>query len=143
MKRHNFGGMPASHGVSKSHRALGSTGQCQDPGKVFKGKKMAGHMGSEQVTTQNLRIIKIDRGRNLLFCLGAVPGNKGLFVSLQDAIKKPLWMTDKVVDSLERPPLPTFQYDPSIDGCGEAGHEEFMPMPENDPLAPDLEDEAA
>lgn len=70
MKRHNFKGMPASHGVSKSHRALGSTGQCQDPGRVFKGKKMAGRMGHERVTVQNLRVVKIDRGRNLIYLKG-------------------------------------------------------------------------
>jgi large subunit ribosomal protein L3 len=137
MKRHNFGGMPATHGVSKSHRSLGSTGQCQDPGRVFKGKKMAGHMGAERVTTQNLRIVKIDRGRNLLYVEGAVPGNKGSFVEIRDAVKKPLWRTDRVMDGLERPPLPTFEYDESIDGSGEAGHDVFMPMLESDPLAPE------
>jgi len=142
MKRHNFGGMPASHGVSKSHRALGSTGQCQDPGRVFKGKKMAGRMGTDRVTVQNLRIIKIDRGRNLLFVEGAVPGNKGNFVEIRDAVKKPMWKTDKVLDGLDRPPLPTFEFDESMDGCGEA-NVEFMPMPPNDPLAPDVDDAAA
>ena len=143
MKRHNFKGLPASHGVSKSHRSLGSTGQCQDPGKVFKGKKMAGHMGTERVTTQNLRIVKVDRGRNLLYVIGAVPGNKGSFVEIRDAVKKPLWGTDKVLGELDRPPLPTFEFDDSVDGSGEAGHEEFMPLPDYDPLAADLEDEAA
>jgi large subunit ribosomal protein L3 len=142
MKRHNFGGMPASHGVSKSHRALGSTGQCQDPGKVFKGKKMAGRMGTDRVTVQNLRIIKIDRGRNLIFVEGAVPGNKGNFVEIRDAVKKPLWRTDKVLDGIDRPPLPTFEFDESVDGCGQGGHEAFMPIPQKDPLAPDAEDEA-
>lgn len=141
MKRHGFGGMPASHGVSKSHRALGSTGQCQDPGKVFKGKKMAGRMGGERVTTQNLRIVKIDRGRNLVYVDGAVPGNKGQFVEVRDAVKRPLWRTDLVLDGLERPPLPTFEYD-EMDGCGESGHEVFMPLPLTDPLASDM-DEAA
>ena len=137
MKRHGFAGMPASHGVSKSHRALGSTGQCQDPGKVFKGKKMAGRMGNQRVTKQNLRIVMIDRGRNLLYVHGAVPGNKGSFVEIRDAVKKPLWRTDMVEDSLDRPPLPTFGYDHAIDGCGEAGHEVFMPVGEKDPLDPE------
>lgn len=90
MKRHNFKGMPASHGVSKSHRALGSTGQCQDPGRVFKGKKMAGRMGSDRVTVQNLRVVKVDRGRNLLYLMGAVPGQKGNWVEIRDAVKNPL-----------------------------------------------------
>jgi large subunit ribosomal protein L3 len=142
MKRHNFKGMPATHGVSKSHRALGSTGQCQDPGKVFKGKKMAGRMGTDRVTVQNLRIIKIDRGRNLIFVEGAVPGNKGNFVEIRDAVKKPLWRTDKVLDGIDRPPLPTFEFDESVDGCGQGGHEAYMPIPQKDPLAPDAEDEA-
>ncbi|MEL7430559.1 MAG: 50S ribosomal protein L3, partial [Pseudomonadota bacterium] len=90
MKRHNFGGMRASHGVSISHRAHGSTGQCQDPGKVFKGKKMAGHMGATRVTTQNLQVVKVDAERGLILIKGAVPGSKGGWVTLQDAIKKPV-----------------------------------------------------
>jgi large subunit ribosomal protein L3 len=143
MKRHNFGGMPASHGVSRSHRALGSTGQCQDPGRVFKGKKMAGHMGVERVTVQNKRLIKIDRGRNLLYVLGAVPGNRGEFVEVRDAVKKPLWNTDKVLHKSDRPPVPTFEFDANIDGSGQAGHEVFMPLPDRDPLLPDMDDEAA
>ena len=77
MKRHNFGGLRASHGVSISHRSHGSTGQCQDPGKVFKGKKMAGHMGAARVTTQNLEVVKTDADRGLVFIKGAVPGSKG------------------------------------------------------------------
>ena len=140
MKRHGFGGMPSSHGVSKSHRALGSTGQCQDPGRVFKGKKMAGRMGNDKVTTQNLRVIKVDRGRNLVYVIGAVPGNKGSFVEIRDAVKKPLWKTPKVLDALDRPPLPTYAFDEAIDGCGEPGHEVFMPLPEIDPLNPELND---
>ncbi len=88
MKRHNFGGMRASHGVSISHRAHGSTGQCQDPGKVFKGKKMAGQMGAEQVTTQNLRVVKTDASRGLIMVRGAVPGPKGGWIKLRDAVKK-------------------------------------------------------
>lgn len=139
MKRHGFRGMPATHGTSLSHRALGSTGQCQDPGKVFKGKKMAGRMGTDRVTIQNLQILKIDRGRNLIYVRGHVPGQKGAFVEIQDAVKKPLWRTDKVVGALERPPLPTFEFDSEIDGTGEC-YEEFMPFGDEDPLDPDYMD---
>ena len=89
MKRHNFGGMRASHGVSISHRAHGSTGQCQDPGKVFKGKKMAGHMGAARVTTQNLQVVRTDADRGLIMVKGAVPGSKGGWVTIKDAVKKP------------------------------------------------------
>ncbi len=88
MKRHNFGGMRASHGVSVSHRAHGSTGQCQDPGKVFKGKKMAGHMGNERVTTQNLKVVAIDEEMGLILVKGAVPGSKNGWVYVSDAVKK-------------------------------------------------------
>ncbi len=88
MKRHNFGGMRASHGVSVSHRAHGSTGQCQDPGRVFKGKKMAGHMGAERVTTQNLEIVGVDLEDNLILVKGAVPGAKQGWVLVSDAEKK-------------------------------------------------------
>ena len=90
MKRHNFGGLRASHGVSISHRSHGSTGQCQDPGKVFKGKKMAGHMGDVRVTTQNLEVVKTDVERGLLLIKGAVPGSAGSWVLIKDAIKKAL-----------------------------------------------------
>lgn len=137
MKLHGFGGMPASHGTSKSHRALGSTGQCQDAGRVFKGKKMAGRMGTDRVTVQNLRIVKIDRGRNLLYVRGAISGNKGEFVEIRDAIKKPLWGTSKVLDQMDRPPLPTFDYDQEVDGSGQAGHELFMPLSKQDPFGDD------
>ncbi|MFC0280390.1 50S ribosomal protein L3 [Falsigemmobacter intermedius] len=89
MKRHNFGGLRASHGVSISHRSHGSTGQCQDPGKVFKGKKMAGHMGAVRVTTQNLQVVKTDAERGLILVKGAVPGSKGGWVTIKDAVKKP------------------------------------------------------
>ena len=88
MKRHNFGGLRASHGVSISHRSHGSTGQCQDPGRVFKGKKMAGHMGVEKVTTQNLEIVRLDSQRNLIMVKGSVPGSKGGWVTIKDAVKK-------------------------------------------------------
>ena len=90
MKRHNFGGLRASHGVSISHRSHGSTGQCQDPGKVFKGKKMAGHMGAARVTTQNLQVVQTDAERGIIMVRGAVPGSKGGWVTIKDAVKKPL-----------------------------------------------------
>ncbi len=88
MKRHNFRGLLASHGVSISHRSHGSTGQCQDPGKVFKGKKMAGHMGDERVTVQNLRVVSTDSEDGLIAVEGAVPGSRGSYVLLRDAVKK-------------------------------------------------------
>ena len=88
MKRHNFGGLRATHGISISHRSHGSTGNSQDPGKVFKGKKMAGHMGDVRVTTQNLMVVKTDPERGLIMIRGAVPGSKGGWVFLSDAVKK-------------------------------------------------------
>jgi large subunit ribosomal protein L3 len=91
MKRHGFGGLRATHGVSISHRSHGSTGQCQDPGKVFKGKKMAGQMGNKQRRTQqNLEIAAIDVDRGLLLVKGAVPGSKGGYVYVRDAVKRAL-----------------------------------------------------
>ncbi|KEO55361.1 50S ribosomal protein L3 [Thioclava pacifica] len=90
MKRHNFGGLRASHGVSISHRSHGSTGQCQDPGRVFKGKKMAGHLGAVRVTTQNLQVVKTDADRGLIMVKGSVPGAKGGWVTVKDAVKKPI-----------------------------------------------------
>ncbi|WP_321339730.1 50S ribosomal protein L3 [Breoghania sp.] len=90
MKRHNFGGGRASHGNSISHRSHGSTGQCQDPGKVFKGKKMAGHMGDTRVTTQNLKVVRTDVERGLIMVEGAVPGSKGGWILVKDAIKRSL-----------------------------------------------------
>ena len=88
MKRHNFHGLRASHGVSISHRSHGSTGQNQDPGRVFKGKKMAGHMGVKQVTKQNLKLIDVDQDNNLLIIKGSIPGKKNSIVFIKDAIKK-------------------------------------------------------
>jgi large subunit ribosomal protein L3 len=87
MKRWNFGGLRASHGVSISHRSHGSTGQCQDPGKVFKGKKMAGHLGSARITTQNLEVVRTDAERGLIMIKGSVPGSKGGWVTVRDAVK--------------------------------------------------------
>lgn len=88
MKRHNFRGLRASHGVSVSHRAHGSTGQCQDPGKVFKGKKMAGHMGTRRQSAMNLEVVATDADRGLIMVKGAVPGAKGTLVEIRDARKK-------------------------------------------------------
>lgn len=90
MKRWNFGGLRASHGVSVSHRSHGSTGQRQDPGRVFKGKKMAGHLGAERVTVQNLTIVSTDSARGLILVKGAVPGSEGGWVLVRDAAKRPL-----------------------------------------------------
>ena len=90
MKRWNFSGGRATHGNSVSHRVAGSTGQRQDPGKVFKGKKMAGHMGAERVTTQNLKIVKTDTGRGLIMVEGAVPGHNGGWILVRDAVKRAL-----------------------------------------------------
>ncbi len=88
MKRYNFAGLEASHGVSISHRSHGSTGQRQDPGKVFKGKKMAGHMGAERVTVQNLKIAAVDADKGLIMVKGAVPGSENSWVRITDAVKK-------------------------------------------------------
>ena len=98
MKRHNFGGLRASHGVSVSHRSHGSTGQRQDPGKVFKGKKMAGHMGDKFRTIQNLEIIRSDLENNLIFIKGSVPGSKNSTVLIKAAIKniKKLTLLEKI-----------------------------------------------
>jgi large subunit ribosomal protein L3 len=90
MKRHHFGGGRATHGNSLSHRIAGSTGQRQDPGKVFKGKKMAGHMGDTRVTTQNVEIVSTDADRGLILIRGAVPGTKGAWILVRDAVKSPL-----------------------------------------------------
>lgn len=101
MKRWNFGGLRASHGVSISHRSLGSTGMTQDPGRVWKGKKMAGHMGVEQVTTQAIQVYKVDVKRDIVYIRGAAPGTKGGYVFIQDSVKRPLRET-------LLPPFPTY-----------------------------------
>jgi len=89
MKRHNFGGLRATHGVSISHRSHGSTGQCQDPGQGFKGKKMAGHMGAVRRTVQNLEIARVDADQGLVLIKGATPGSKGAWIEIRDAVKGP------------------------------------------------------
>jgi len=88
MKRYNFKGLRATHGVSISHRSHGSTGQRQDPGRVFKGKKMAGHMGDRRVTTLNLKVVAVDAEQDLILVMGAVPGAKGAYVQIRDAVKR-------------------------------------------------------
>ena len=90
MKRHNFSGLGASHGVSIKHRSQGSTGQCTDPGRTFKGKKMAGHMGHRRVTVQNLEVVDVDNRNGLILVRGAVPGSKGGYVLVSDAKKRAL-----------------------------------------------------
>jgi len=97
MKRWNFGGLRATHGVSISHRSIGSTGNRQDPGKVFKNKKMPGHLVAETVTTQNIVVVKTDAGRGLIMVKGSVPGVKGAWVSVRDAVKR------KLPDSAPKP----------------------------------------
>jgi large subunit ribosomal protein L3 len=89
MKRWNFGGLRATHGVSVSHRSHGSTGGRQDPGKVFKNKKMAGHMGQDRITTQNVKVVRTDVERGLIMVQGSVPGSKGGWIMIRDAVKKP------------------------------------------------------
>jgi len=90
MKRHNFGGLRASHGVSISHRSHGATGNRQDPGRVFKGKRMAGHMGARRVTVQNLEVFGVDPQRGIILIKGGVPGPKGGWVEVRDAVKRAL-----------------------------------------------------
>ncbi len=100
MKRHNFAGLRATHGVSVSHRSHGSTGQRQDPGKVFKNKKMAGHMGNKLRTIQNIEIIKSDNENNLLYLKGSIPGSKNTEVIIKKSVKnlKKLTMTEKIAE---------------------------------------------
>jgi len=122
MKRHNFGGLRATHGVSVSHRSLGSTGQRQDPGKTFKNKKMAGHLGAKRVTTQSLRIVAADVERGVLMIKGAVPGSEGGWVLIKDAVKR------KAPEGL---PFPA-----ALRGSGEAGAPEPAPESAGEPAAP-------
>eukprot|EP00903_Cladosiphon_okamuranus_P008410 g8086.t1 len=124
MKRWGFNGQAASHGVSKTHRHIGSTGQCQDPGRVFKGKKMPGRMGNDRVTVQNLKILKIDPRRDLLFVKGHVPGQNGGFVRVTDAIKGAAFPSD--------PPFPSFVADSGDDES--ATQDIWCPQGDEDPL---------
>ena len=100
MKRHNFKGGSASHGNSKNHRTAGSTGACQDPGRTWKGTKMPGRMGGKRITTQNIKVVRIDPDRDLIYLSGSVPGPNGSFLRLTDAVKGPFYPSD--------PPYPTF-----------------------------------
>ena len=103
MKRHNFHGLRASHGVSLAHRSQGSTGQCQDPGRVFKGKKMAGHLGNARTTVQNLKILSIDQSRSLLIVKGNnVPGFVGSLVYIRDAVKKSVPLNAPFIGLIDR-----------------------------------------
>lgn len=120
MKRWNFRGGAATHGNSVSHRVLGSTGCRQDPGRVFKGKKMAGHMGVDRITVQNLKVMKIDPLRQLIYVHGAVPGNNGGFVRIVDAVKGPFHPVP--------PPFPTFIAGEGFDHSKEMD----APVPETD-----------
>jgi len=129
MKRHNFSGLEASHGVSVSHRSLGSTGQCQDPGKVFKGKKMAGQYGNVRTTVQNLEVVSIDEGRGLVLVKGAVPGAQGGYVLIRDAVKKAL---------PEGVPLPA-----GLRGGEEKAVSEDSSSPDEDLSSKDVEDSVA
>jgi len=165
MKLHGFAGLRASHGVSVAHRSIGSTGSCQDPGRVWKGKKMPGRMGGVRRTMQNVRIVKIDRGRNLLYVKGSIPGNKGEFVEVRDSVKRPLFGTklvsgyvpeklievggadsggaflvDTSIKGNKFPPLPTYDYDVTVDGTGIPGFEEMMPLQDKDPFAPNMDE---
>ena len=121
MKRHNFSGLRASHGVSAVHRSQGSTGQMQDPGKVFKGKKMHGHMGQRKVTTQSLQVVSVDGERNLIMVRGNVPGSDGSWVRVADAVKRAL---------PENAPFP----------AGLRGTEDAQVSAEQDPLAETAEE---
>ncbi len=129
MKRHNFRGLEATHGVSISHRSHGSTGQCQDPGRIFKGKKMAGHMGARRVTVHNLEVVTTDADAGVVLVRGAVPGPKGGFVLIKDAVKRP------APDDL---PFPAAVRPVDVAEAGPVG-DRPAPAPAGDTDAPDAE----
>ena len=114
MKRHNFAGNRATHGVSISHRSHGSTGQCQDPGKVFKGKKMAGRLGNKKVTIQNLKVLKVDMDNNILLIKGAVPGHNGAIINVFDSVKKRQDIKPDQVNDLTQGPEENTKETPSL-----------------------------
>jgi len=120
MKRHNFAGLRATHGVSISHRSHGSTGQRQDPGRVFKGKKMAGHMGQVTATTQNLEVVRTDAARGLILIRGAIPGSKGGHVFIHDAVKYPLPETAPKPGALRKADVPPALAETPADNTNEA-----------------------
>ena len=143
MKRHNFGGNRATHGVSISHRSHGSTGQCQDPGKVFKGKKMAGRLGNVQVTIQNLKVLKVDNQNGIILVKGAVPGHKDSVLKIFDSIKKnqeikPINKSEghKAKDSTQQQPkndssnLPNESEANTPENKGESEHNKNLPEQE-------------
>jgi large subunit ribosomal protein L3 len=156
MKRHNFAGLRATHGVSVVHRSHGSTGQRQDPGRVFKGKKMAGHLGDERVTMQNLQVVSTDAARGLILVKGAVPGAEGGWVLVRDAVKRPLPADAPSPGAVRKPadPEPEPAAEPAADAPGAgaaaagvepadnaeaapAGEAEGVAVPET-PVAPEV-----
>ena len=127
MKRHNFSGLRASHGVSVSHRSLGSTGNSQDPGKVFKGKKMAGHMGAKNVTVQNLYVVRTDAERGLIMIMGGVPGPEGGYVRVTDAKKRALPSSAPYPAAVRSGPAPVDEAAPKVDAAAENSAAEGAP----------------
>ena len=145
MKRHNFAGLRASHGVSVSHRSHGSTGQCQDPGKVFKGKKMAGQLGNARATVQNLQVVATDAARGLIMVKGGVPGPKGGVVLLSDAKKRRLPDDVPFPAGLmaEPEPEPAEETEPEEDAAPEAEAEAEEAAPEAEDAAESGEEESS
>lgn len=132
MKRWNFKGQGATHGVSLTHRSLGSTGHCASPGRVYKGKKMPGHMGAAKVTVLNQQILKLDTERQLLYIKGHVPGPNGGYIRIRDAVQGAKFPSP--------PPIPTF-LGMEEDGKESEDHELFAPVPEENPLIPKVFEE--
>lgn len=126
MKRWGFGGQSASHGASLSHRSLGSTGACQNPGKVWKGKKMAGQMGNKVRTTQSMRVFRVDPIRQVILVHGSVPGKPGTHLVLKDAFRKPFTLENP-------PPFPTFIPDPQEDVSQLDPHDPSFSIDQSDP----------